>query len=91
MRIGGVKYRETVLAWAAPHRWAYRVDETSAPLFAALLEDWGVDPGAGSTSILRWTFAFEPLPETAELFAGARELIGATFQDAAKGLDTSLR
>jgi hypothetical protein len=91
VRIGGVKYRETLLAWAAPHRWAYRVDETSSPVFAALLEDWVVEPAAGDTTILRWTFAFEPLPETAELFAGARELIGTTFRDAAKGLDTSLR
>jgi hypothetical protein len=38
VRIGGVKYRETMLAWDAPRRWAYRVDETSAPVFAALTE-----------------------------------------------------
>lgn len=90
IRTGGVKYRETILAWDAPRRWAYRVDETSAPVFAALLEDWVIE-AAGDHATLRWTFAFEPLPETAELFADARDLIGATFSDAAKGLDAFLR
>ena len=91
VRIGGVKYRETILAWDEPHRWTYRVDETSSPVFAALLEDWVIDPAGDGGSTLRWTFAFEPLPETAELFTGARELIGTTFHNAATGLDDSLR
>jgi uncharacterized protein YndB with AHSA1/START domain len=91
VRTGGVKYRETILAWDEPHRWAYRVDETSAPVFAVLLEDWVIEAAAGGRSTLRWTFAFEPLPETAELFAGARDLIGTTFHDAAEGLDAALR
>jgi uncharacterized protein YndB with AHSA1/START domain len=91
IRMGGVKYRETILAWDAPHRWAYRVDETSAPVFAALLEDWVMEPADGDTTTLRWTFAFEPLPETAALFADARDLIGSTFHEAAKSLDAFLR
>ncbi len=90
VRTGGVKYRETILAWDEPRRWAYRVDETSAPLFAVLLEDWVIEP-AGNSSTLRWTFAFEPLRETAELFAGARDLIGTAFHGAAQGLDAALR
>ncbi len=83
VNVGGVRYRETILAWDEPRRWAYRVDETSAPVFAALLEDWVMAPAADGTTILRWRFAFDPLPETAELMIGARELIGATFHDAA--------
>ncbi|MGZ4753835.1 MAG: SRPBCC family protein [Acidimicrobiia bacterium] len=90
VRIGGVKYRETMLAWDAPRRWAYRVDETSAPMFAALLEDWVTEPADGGTTMLHWTFAFEPLAETAELLVGAHELIGATFHDAARALDAKL-
>jgi hypothetical protein len=90
VRVGGVKYRETILAWDAPRRWAYRVDETSAPLFAALLEDWVMEPADGGT-ILAWTFAFEPLAETAEMLVGAHDLIGSTFHDAARALDASLR
>jgi hypothetical protein len=91
VHVGGVKYRETMLAWDEPRRWTYRVDETSAPVFAALLEDWVMEPADGDTTTLRWTFAFDPLPETAELMTGARELIGSTFHDATRGLDAQLR
>jgi Polyketide cyclase / dehydrase and lipid transport len=91
VRIGGVKYRETMLAWDAPKRWTYRVDETSGPVFKALLEDWVMTPAAGDSTTLGWTFAFDPVPEMAEILIGARELIGTTFSDAAKGLDAALR
>jgi hypothetical protein len=91
VRVGGVKYRETILAWDAPWRWTYRVDETSAPIFAALLEDWVMEPAANDTSTLAWTFAFEPLPDTAELMIGAHDMIGSTFHDAMVGLDATLR
>ncbi len=40
----GTVYRETILAWDAPHRWAYRVDETTDPTFLALAEDWVITP-----------------------------------------------
>jgi uncharacterized protein YndB with AHSA1/START domain len=89
--VGGVKYRETMLAWDEPHRWTYRVDETSAAVFNALLEDWVIEPAGGDTTMLHWTFAFEPLAETAALLVGAREIIGTTFQDAARGLEATLR
>jgi Polyketide cyclase / dehydrase and lipid transport len=91
VRIGGVKYRETMLAWAAPTRWAYRVDETSGPVFKALLEDWVMESADRDSTTLSWTFAFDPLPEMAEIMIGARELIGATFHGAAKGLEAALR
>ena len=89
--VGGMRYRETILAWDAPRRWAYRVDETSAPIFAALAEDWVTELAADGSTMLAWTFAFDPLPETTELMIGARELIGSTFHDAMVGLDASLR
>jgi hypothetical protein len=91
VRTGGVKYRETILAWDEPRRWAYRVDETSAPIFRALLEDWVIEPTTGGTATLLWTFAFEPFPYTEEMMAGARDLIGATFSDAAEGLAAALQ
>jgi uncharacterized protein YndB with AHSA1/START domain len=90
VRIGGVKYRETILAWDEPRRWTYRVDQTSAPLFAALAEDWVIEP-AGNGATLRWTFAFDPLPDTAAGLVGAQDLIGSTFHDAARGLDAAMR
>lgn len=85
-----VTYRETVLAWDEPRRWAYRVDECSIPLFAVLLEDWIIESVSERESIVHWTFAFEPLPETADALSAAQELIGTTFADAMKGLSVSL-
>jgi hypothetical protein len=91
VRIGGVKYRETMLAWEAPRRWAYRVDETSVPVFAALAEDWIVEPDGHDAATVRWVFAFDPLPETAAMLVDGREIIGTAFRDAMRGLDASLR
>ncbi len=60
-------------------------------MFKALLEDWVVESADRDSTTLLWTFAFDPLPEMAEIMVGARELIGSTFHDAAKGLDAALR
>ena len=77
----GVAYRETLLAFDAPTRWAYRVDESSDATFRALAEDWVIaDDGAGST--LTWTFAVDPQPELLELIQGARDVIGGVFTTA---------
>jgi hypothetical protein len=91
VRIGGVKYRETMLAWDAPRRWTYRVDETSAPVFAALAEDWVVEPDGHDAATVHWTFAFDPLPAVASVLIEARDVIGSTFRDAMRGLDDALR
>jgi hypothetical protein len=77
----GTVYRETILAWDAPTRWAYRVDESSDATFDALAEDWVIEPRENG-SVLRWTFAVDPQPELAELIAGAGEVIGTVFANA---------
>jgi carbon monoxide dehydrogenase subunit G len=59
--VGRTRYRETILAWDTPHRWAYRVDETSVPMAHALVEEWTIEP-EGDGSRLRWTFAIDPRP-----------------------------
>jgi hypothetical protein len=77
----GVAYRETLLAFDAPTRWAYRVDESSDATFRALAEDWVIaDHGGGST--LTWTFAVDPQPELLEIIQGARDVIGGVFDGA---------
>ncbi|MGZ4678255.1 MAG: SRPBCC family protein [Acidimicrobiia bacterium] len=81
----GVTYRETVLAWDEPTRWAYRVDESSESTFRALAEDWVMEP-QGDQSVLRWTFAVDPVPDLTALIAGAREMIGSVFLDAMDSL-----
>jgi hypothetical protein len=58
VRMGEWEYRETLLAWDPPHRWAYRVDESTGPAFAALAEDWVIEPD-GDDARVRWTFAVD--------------------------------
>jgi hypothetical protein len=86
----GITYRETVLAWDAPTRWAYRVDESSEPTFDALAEDWTVAPHANG-SVLHWTFAVDPQPDLVELIAGARDTIGTVFSNAMAAFATHLQ
>ena len=90
VRMGDTTYRETILAWDEPTRWAYRVDETSDEVFDALIEDWVIEP-AGAGSRLRWTFAFAPRSDLADVLAGSHEFIGKTFASAMSGLDEKLR
>lgn len=85
----GTTYRETLLAWDAPTRWAYRVDESSDATFDALAEDWVVTP-LGDRSVLRWRFAVDPQPDLTPLIADAREVIGAVFAAAMEGLASHL-
>jgi Polyketide cyclase / dehydrase and lipid transport len=85
VRMGETTYRETILVWDEPNRWAYRVDETSDEVFDALLEDWVIEP-TETGSRLRWTFAFAPRAELADVLAGSHEFIGQTFASAMSGL-----
>jgi hypothetical protein len=85
----GVAYRETLLAWDEPTRWAYRVDESSDTTFRALAEDW-VMAHADTGSTLTWTFAVDPQPELLEVIQGAREMIGGVFLAAMESLAAHL-
>ena len=56
VRAFGVRFRETVLAWDADERWAFRVDEVRVPMARAFAEDYRLtDDGAGTR--LDWTVA----------------------------------
>jgi hypothetical protein len=89
VKVGPTRYRETVLAWDAPHRWAYRVDETTAPLANALVEVWDV-AAEGQRSIVSWTFAIDPKP----LFSVGRPfaslVLGGVFRRAMRNLSRHL-
>lgn len=69
------EYRETILAWDADTRWAFRVDETTSPLFDAFAEDYRVTD-AGTGTLLSWTAAFRP----ARAMRLATPLAPATFR-----------
>jgi hypothetical protein len=61
VRVGPATYRETIIAWDEPSRYAWRVDSSSAPMANALVEEWVMKPLDGST-VVRWTFAIDPKP-----------------------------
>lgn len=86
---GGTRFRETVLAAEAPHRYAYRVDETNAPGPRALVEEWRLSP-AGTGTRVRWTVAADgPAPFRLLLRIG-RAGVGRAFRDAMTRLDRRL-
>ena len=86
----GTAYRETILAWDEPNRWAYRVDQSAEASFDALAEDWVIQPSAGGAT-LQWTFAVDPQPDLAELIRASGEIIGNVFANAMVGLANHLQ
>ncbi|MFD3545369.1 SRPBCC family protein [Streptomyces sp. NPDC058655] len=87
--MGGVRFRETVMAADPEQRYAYRVDETNLPGVRALLEEWRLTP-AGSGTLIRWTFAADgPAPFRLGLGA-ARPGLGRSFRSAVRALDDRL-
>ncbi len=88
VRMGEWTYRETILAWEAPHRWAYRVDETTSPLFAALAEDWRIEADGVGAARVRWLFAVEPADGV--VLDGMEAVIGPVFHDAMAGLSAQV-
>ena len=86
----GTAYRETILAWDEPNRWAYRVDQSAEASFDALAEDWVIRPSAGGAT-LQWTFAVDPQPDLAELIRASGEIIGNVFANAMVGLANHLQ
>jgi hypothetical protein len=90
VKMTGTTYKETMLAWDPPSRWAYRVDESSAPLAHALVEDWVIEPRGESRSAVRWTFAIDPKPlfKAGGLAAGA--VMGRLFKKAMANLSETL-
>ncbi len=85
---GGAKFQETILAFEPGARYTWRVDACSLPVFAALVEDWRVEPaGDGSHSTVTWTFAYEPrlLFKLAEPLAP--KAMGRSFKQATTNLE----
>lgn len=64
--LGPARITETVLAADPGIRWAYRVDESSLPMAAALLEDWRLTEIPGTNGYparthVSYAFCIEPL------------------------------
>jgi hypothetical protein len=90
IRMAGVAYHETIVAWSAPSRWAFRVDECSVPMARALVEEWSFrESGAGTT--VRWCFAIDPSPAFGAMKALAPTVMRALFVRAMRNLERVLR
>lgn len=88
-RMGPSVYRETILAWDPPTRWAYRVDETTVPLAHALVEDWTIR-AEGAGSIVRWSFAIDPRALFRASMPVAPKAMGRIFRSAMRNLSAEL-
>ena len=86
---GAGTYRETIVRWDAPRRWAFRVDRTTLPLASALLEEWTVEPAADG-SRLTWTFAVDPTPLFRAALAAQPRALGHVFDRAVRRLGAHL-
>ncbi|MGH9059586.1 MAG: SRPBCC family protein [Acidimicrobiales bacterium] len=87
--MGGIRYRETVLAWDQPTRWAFRVDRAGLPLVSALCEDYQLEP-VGSGTRLSWTLATEPRAALRPLAAGMGPVLARLCARAAANLSRRL-
>jgi hypothetical protein len=68
---GGVAFHEQILAWDAPHRYAYRIERTNVPGIRAMAEEWAVLETTAGTR-LAWTMAVDAaLPTATALRASA--------------------
>lgn len=52
VRVTGVKFEETILAWDEGARWAFRVDSAQAPVFDAFVEDYHFEPDGSDATLL---------------------------------------
>ena len=89
IRMGDSRYRETMLAWDEPSRWAYRVDESTDPVAKALVEDWRMEE-RGDKTVVDWTFAVDPGPQLADAIEVAESVIGDVFRQAMGNLSKRL-
>ena len=91
VHMAGAYYRETIVAWEEPSVWAYRVDESSVPLAEALVEEWAVLEGEDDDhSVVRWTFALDPLPMFVDARDIAVEMMDTLFHTAMQNLSDAL-
>lgn len=90
IRMSGVAYHETILAWEAPNRWAFRVDECSVPMARALVEEWTFTPSNTGTTV-RWRFAIDPSPVFGAMKAVAPSVMRPLFRRAMRNLERVLR
>lgn len=89
MRMGGMVYDETVLAWDPARRWAFRVDRASIPFAHALAEDYQISDHR-VYSMVQWTFAVDPRAPLRLLTPTLKPVLAALFRRAMTNLSNKL-
>jgi uncharacterized protein YndB with AHSA1/START domain len=64
--VGGVAFHEEVIAWDAPHQYAYRIERTNVPGIHAMAERWALLETSKGTRLV-WTIALDARRTTAAL------------------------
>ena len=88
--VGGVAFHEEVLAWDAPHRYAYRIERTTVPGIRAMAEEWVVLETPAGTRVV-WTMAIEAAPPMAAVLRGSAPGVALATRQALKRLDRMLK
>jgi hypothetical protein len=89
VKMAGIRFRETVLAWDAPVRWAFSVTEAGLPVAQRLAEDYRIS-SHGPYSLVQWTFAADPPPRMSRLMPLGRPLMRSLFRRAMTNLSVML-
>jgi uncharacterized protein YndB with AHSA1/START domain len=87
--MGGVRFRESVIAAEEPEVYAYRVDVTNVPGVRAIAEEWRLAP-AGTGTRVRWTFATDGTAAYRLAMKPVRAAQAKAFRDAVTALDRGL-
>ncbi|MFF7790806.1 SRPBCC family protein [Streptomyces sp. NPDC007991] len=87
--VGGLRFRESIIAATEPEVYAYRVDVTSVPGVRAIAEEWRLAP-AGTGTRVRWTFATDGTAAYRLAMRPVRTAQSKAFRDAVTALDRRL-
>jgi hypothetical protein len=88
--MGGVHYKETVIGWSEPDRFAFCVTESGAPIANALAEDYQIVEYQQGRSVVEWTFAADPKPMLKPLMVAMPRLMPVVFRKAMRRLSARL-
>lgn len=87
--VGGAAFHEEVIAWDAPHRYAYRIERTNVPGIRAMAERWAVVETSKGTRLV-WTIALDATRATAVLARSMAPGMGVATRRALARLDRRL-
>jgi Polyketide cyclase / dehydrase and lipid transport len=87
--MAGLHYRDTILAWDSPERWAFFVDRASVPFADALAEEYVIS-AHGHHTVVQWTFAMDPRPAFARFMPLVEFALPRLFRRAMTNLSVRL-